>query len=282
MLWIVTDPAADLPGYVVEQFGINVVSGRVSFDGEVFRTGPDLLNTDFLARWRESGQMPPVTEPAVNDLGQVYQAILNEHPAADIISIHASSAMSEVAQRARVAAAACNPTQIHVVDSMSMSIGVGLLVREAAAMAQQRRSAQAIMDVVNRMRSTMQGYMVTENLDYLIRSGSVSAVDRMIGGLLSVKPILVFDNGKLKVHDQRRSRAEALQTMSDSVVKAGFAHSGMRIGIAHCFCEDEAPLLAKEIAGALKPETLLVTEFGPGTATIGGPGALAAFWTAPR
>jgi hypothetical protein len=70
--------------------------------------------------------------------------------------------------------------------------------------------------------------------------------------------------------------------MSDSVVKSGFAHSGMRIGIAHCFCEDEAPLLAREIAGALKPETLLVTEFGPGNAALGGPGALAAFWVSPR
>lgn len=282
MITIVTDTAADLPGYVVEEFGIRVVSGKVSLDGQSMRPLSDVAASDFYGLWRDSGQTPAVAEPAVNDLGQVYQAILSEQPTADIISIHASDGLSEVVARARVAAAACGPERIKVIDSRSTSIGLGLLAREAAEMARQRRSVAAIVDALTRMRGTMQGHMVTETLDYLTRSGKLGTMDRMIGGLLAVKPILALNDGRFKLQDQRRSRAEALQTLSESVIRSGFAHSRMRIGVAHAVCEDEAHVLAREITAVLKPETLLVTEMGPSSGSLGGPGALAVFWASPR
>ncbi len=281
MVWIVTDAAADLPNYVVEQYGIRVIGGTVSFGEEVLATGPSLAASDFYARWQQSGHSPVVSDPTVDDIRAAYESILRERPTGEIISIHASSALSETVQRARVAAAAFDPARIQVVDSGSVSVGLALQVREAAEMAR-RRDVASIRAALAHLRAATHGFLVMESLDYLKRSGRLGTMDRMIGGLLAPKPILTLEEGKIRLHDQRRTRPEALEALSEAMIKSGWAHSGMRVGIAHAVCEEEAHTLASVVSAALKPEVLIVTEFGAGNGVLGGPGTIAGFWASPR
>jgi DegV family protein with EDD domain len=282
LIWVITDAAADLPAHLVEQYGIQVIGGKVTLAGATQRTGNDQIAGDYYAYWQEHGEPPGHADPSVNDIGQVYETILQQHQDAEILSIHPSGELTDTLQRARTAAAATGSSRIQVVDSQSSSLGLGIQVKEAAELVHKNRPAPHILQMLSQLRSTLRGYMLMESPDFLRRTGRLTTVDRMVGGLLGVKPIVLLDHGQITLHDQRRTRDDAIRALSESMIKTGLVHGGLRVGISHAICEADAHALAREISPVLKPESLVVSSFGPSNGILAGPGTLAAFWASPR
>ena len=282
MIWVITDAAADLPSHLVQQYAIQVVGGRIALDGVTQRTGTDASVADYYARWQTQGEPPATSDPSVNDIGQIYESILSEHKDAEILSIHPSGALTDTLQRARTAAASTGTSRIQLIDSQSTSLGLGIQVREAAELVHRNRPAPYIMQMLSQLRTNLHGYLLMDSADYLHRSGKLSAMDRVLGGLLSVKPIVQLEKGNVSLHDQRRTRDEGMRALSEAMIKSGLVHGGLRVGIAHAVCEDDAHTLARDVSPVLKPEALTVSGFGPSNGVLGGPGTLAAFWASPR
>lgn len=281
MIKVATDSVANLPADVVQAFGIAVIPTYVSFGAETLRDGVDIGPAEFYRRLVASPQLPVTTQPSVDDFEQFYRRLLAQHPGATIISIHLSHLFSGILASAQQAAARLSGADIRVFDSYSVSLGQGLMVREAAAMAEAGADADAILRRLEAMRAGMQFYAVMDTLDYMAKGGRIGRAARLLGTLLDMKPIITIKNGAVDAYSRERSRARALEALRNLPLEAARGKSGLHLAVMHAACEEEARALAEDLRTALKPKVFLLGEMGPALGVYTGPGAIAVAWWAP-
>ncbi len=179
MIKIATDSVANLPADVVQTFGIAVIPTYVSFGGETLRDGVDITPAQFYQRLAASAQLPVTTQPSVDDFEQFYRRLLEENPGATILSLHLSRLFSGIIASAEQAAARLPQADIRIFDTRSVSLGQGLMAREAAAMAEAGASIETILQRLEAMRDGMQFYAAMDTLDYLAKGGRILAALRV-------------------------------------------------------------------------------------------------------
>lgn len=281
MIRIVTDSAVDLPRTTIDEYKIGVVPGRISFADKTYLAFYDLTPSRFYELLAESKDLPIQRDSDMRDFRDIYNKVLKDEPNASILSLHVSDALAGTISSARSAAAALPMADIRLLTTRSASVGQGLIVLEAARMAKEGASLQLIMNRVSDMGNKMQMYFVVDTLEYLAKGGRVGATRRFVGSLLNVKPILTLKEGMVQPYDQQRSRGRAIKALKDLVLSELKGKQGVRFGLAHAVCEQEARELFNELTRAIKPEHSLFTEVGPSVGTHVGPGTIAACWYVP-
>jgi DegV family protein with EDD domain len=131
------------------------------------------------------------------------------------------------------------------------------------------------------MRDKVEMYVVVDTLTYLAKGGRVGPVARLAGGLLDVKPILRVKGGVVQSFAQYRTRARALIELEQIAMAKCSGKSGVRIGVMHAVCEDDAKQLAESIKRKLSPDALTIAEIGPAVGAHTGPGAIGLAWYVP-
>ena len=144
---IVTDSTCDLPPSVVAEYGITVVPVFVHLGEQTFRAGKDLTNEQFYRRLQEGQHHPRTSPPPASVFEQLYRELLRDYDG--VLSLHLSSRLGGVlhaAQQARSKLPA-SLTRVEVIDSLSASMGLGMIVLEAARYAQSGASVGAAVGV---------------------------------------------------------------------------------------------------------------------------------------
>src|SRR5262249_31560667 len=139
---IVTDSTCDLPPTMFEEFNIGMVPVRVAFGSENYLDRVTISPTEFYARFAVTDQAPKTSQPPPADFTQVYRNIATH--AAAIVSIHLSAGVSGTYQAAIVGARPVENTAFHHVDSRTVSVALGLVVRRAAEAAARGKRAEAV------------------------------------------------------------------------------------------------------------------------------------------
>ncbi|HBR34469.1 MAG TPA: DegV family protein, partial [Firmicutes bacterium] len=125
---LVTDSTADLTPELKVKLNVHVIPLKVRFSQDEFRDG-ELTPAEFYHRLANSEKLPQSSQPSPSEFEELYRKLLTDHDA--IISIHLSSGLSGTLNAANLAKAELSK-EIHVLDSKNISLGIGLLVREAA------------------------------------------------------------------------------------------------------------------------------------------------------
>jgi DegV family protein with EDD domain len=213
---IVTDSTVHLAPDVIQQFGIVVVPCRIRIDGKEYQDGIDLDEKDFYTLVYEQGKSAETCPPTVEDFYQVYRTLNQE--TTEIISIHISEALSRTCEHARRAVdMLLGQCKIIVIDSQTVSLGLGILVEAAARAAAE---GQALDDIVRLVRGLIpQVYVVffSENLDYLERGGRIGHAQALLGTMLGIKPFLTLEEGEILPMEKVRTRPEALEKLIEFV-----------------------------------------------------------------
>ncbi len=280
MLRIVTDAASNLPRQIVQDLDITVAPGYVSFDNEVV-SATSISAEEFFRRLAQSKKLPVSRDSGVKDFTDIYRRLLIETPGASILSIHLSESLATTINSARQAAALLPNASIRLFNTQNVALGEGLMVWEAARMAKDGASIDDILKRLLVMRERVEHLFMVDTLVYLEKGGRVGPVARLAGDLLNLKPILTVKDGLVQSHSRFVTRGRALSELKQYVLAKCEGSKGLRIGIMHAVCPDDARELADEFRKKLNPETLAVTELGPILGTNTGPGALAVAWYAP-
>jgi len=265
---IVTDSTADLPADLRARHEITVVPLSVSFGDESFDDGVDITSEQFLARLRSSPDLPTTAQPAAGRFEEVYRRLAESHDA--VVSVHISSRISGTVGSASVAAQAVAETiPVHVVDSLSASLALGFQAILAADLAAEGVGGAAIAE---RLRGDVGSYEVAffpETLEFLRRGGRVGRAKAVLGSVLSLKPILRFDEGLVVPYERTRTRGRAVTGLVEFVQHIEHV---TRIGVLHSGDLAEARGVAATLQ-PLTPETdvtlaflgsVLLTHLGPG------------------
>jgi DegV family protein with EDD domain len=199
----------------------------------------------------------------------VYREALRTHDA--IVSLHIAWTLSSTWNVAASAARAIDPDRIHVVDSMSTSVGLGWLVQIATNMAEQGREAEEIVAEVTEVMPRLRLYMTLETLEYLQRGGRIGRAQAFLGSLLNVKPVLQLQDGVVQPIERVRTRGASTRKLIELAEKAGPTE---RLVVVHGDCLQEGERIRQEL-GRLRPiESISLVEVGAVIATYAGPGIL--------
>lgn len=186
------ESTCDLGKDLIEKFGIKTIPFEVVLGNDFYKDGEvkaeDIF--DFVAK----NKILPKTN-AINEFEytEYFQNIKNEYDA--VIHVSLSSNISSSCANAKRAAE--NMENVFVVDSLTLSSGIGLLVLYAKKLVDEGLSAQEIYEKVQNRTSSVQASFVVERLDYLYKGGRCSSLARFGANLLKLRPRIVLKDGKM-------------------------------------------------------------------------------------
>jgi len=272
---VVTDSASDFNPARAAALGIAVVPLIVNFGAETFSAGVNLSTDEFWTRMKTPGTPFPTTAAcSPGDFQLAYKKAFDEG-AEGIVSVHVAGTLSGTIKAAEIGRAMFKDREIYVVDSMSASMGEGMLAEMAVEMGAAGASAKEIAETLERRRADLQVYLALETLEYLKRGGRISGAQAAIGTLLSVKPIIEIKDGKVETAERVRTRGKAREKLVEL-----FATRPMdRLSILHTTeadVEEFAEQLIAKVPGGIDRSKVTIDLVGPSVGPHLGPGCVGA------
>ena len=235
-VYIVTDSTADLTEEEVKQFEISIVPMNISIDDDNYIDGVTITKEEFKQKMIESAELPKTAQPSIGRFVEVYDELGKNGDS--VISIQMMRSISGTVDAARQAAD-ITETNVTVVDSDFTSRSMGMIVKEAAKAAQEGKSVQEILDIVEDAKKRTTLYLTVVNLDNLIKGGRISQLMGMFSNLLNIKLFLQVINGKIEIIQKGRG-LKSLQKKYDEIFEQmKSAPNGIQeIGIMHAGLSD--------------------------------------------
>jgi DegV family protein with EDD domain len=267
---VVTDSTADLPPSLAEELAITVVPLLVLFGHEALRDGIDLTTEEFLARLTASTQLPRTSQPSIGDFQEVYQRLARETNR--IVSIHLSAKFSGTVETARLAADSLRDhCRIEVIDSRSVSMGLGMAVLAAARAAGEGADLEEVAEAARSVSGRLGVAVALETLEYLKRGGRIGRAEAFLGSLLHVRPIVTIRDGETYPLSRARTRARALA----QVYELAMSHPDIEeVAVMHASSPQEAESLAGRVRAEHPQVPVHVGRLGPAISVHGGPGII--------
>lgn len=271
-LGIFTDSTSDLPTYLIEQYDLEVVPSILILDGKEYADGIGLSREDFYRRLPSlhALRQPSTAAPSIGDFSTRYDSLLTrgcDH----ILSIHAAGPLTTIINSARQAAHDF-PDKITVVDSLSLSLGLGFQVLAAAEAAE--LGLQASLAAIESTRRHLYVFAALDTMENLKRSGRVPAVVTMLGSLLNIKPMIELTNGEVKAIGAVRTTKQANDRMLNFLLEGGQLE---RLAILHTGAEPRAREFLNTVmqkASQSVPRDILMVNVTPVIGTHVGPNGL--------
>jgi DegV family protein with EDD domain len=247
---------------------ISLVPTTIRFEDQAVEDRPDLLLNDVRARFEAEAGRAYADPPSVEQLIEVYSRLQKETD--EIVSIHTSAGINSGFRNAVKASEGFRGRcEIQVIDSTSMSAGLGLLTSTAAAAAEAGSSLEDVVRVVRGVIPRLYIVFFLDDLAYLERNGLVSRSQAILGNMLKVLPFLTIEHGRLIPMEKVRTRIRAQEKLIEFVTEFSDIE---QLGILHSTPEpDEEALLVAERLEALYPATpIRYVNYGPAAATYVG------------
>ncbi|KGP77046.1 hypothetical protein JT05_01500 [Desulfosporosinus sp. Tol-M] len=269
---IVMDSTGYLSNDILEQFQIRVVPLIVNIGNEVFFE-TELSSALYFEKLSHISGLSTTSQPSVGAFSETYQAMFSEG-FEDIVSIHISSGISGTLLSAQMAKDLASSPNIHLFDSRSTALGLGVLAWAAAEWADQGWSALQIMAQLHNLKQQTELYFVVNTLENLRKGGRIGGAAALVGSLLNIKPILYFNQqAQIDVFDKVRSRSRAWQRVLDELNRALSSGKRYRICLMHVNIPEEGETLLNELKVCYPEHEVRLFELGAVIATHVGHGA---------
>jgi len=264
---IVTDSTADLPDDIVELYRIQVVPNFMVIDGESVEDGRGMTREQFYRHLPGMKSLPTTATASSGTYEKLYRDLLHQG-FRQIISIHASSLLSEVYNAANIAARAFE-NQICVIDSQLISLGLGFQVITAAEAAASQ-PLDKVLALIDEARRRIRVVALLDTLEFVRRSGRVSWARARLGEFFQIKPLIEVRAGKVVSLGETRTRRKGIERLTDMVRSLGDID---RLAILHTNAESDAQSVLDTLQSKVKhpPFCVNITTV---TGTHTGPNAL--------
>lgn len=269
---IVTDSAATIDPLLAKQLDVTVLPLIVRVNGRDHRDGTDLTAEELLLNMARQNLRPKIVGPTAAQFHETYAQLTRSTN--QIISLHSSASLSLVHREAQIAARDyLGRCDIAVMDSQTVSLGLGILVEEAATMAQ---DDMPIGEIVRQIRGIIRHVyivMITDTLDYLERSHLISPAQAILGTMLDIKPFLSIEEGAIIPMEKVRSRERAIDKIAEFASEFTDIKQ-MAILQSTPYATDETRLLAERLALIAPDQEASILLYGPLLASHVGPNAM--------
>lgn len=280
---IVTDSSANLTDGMINKFGIHIISlifrvGEREFYSYIKGERSD--NKKFYEMMR-NGETISTSIIDLQLCRKIFEEILKQGK--DVLYIGFSSALSGTynagALIARELQEEYPDRKIYAVDSLSASMGQGLLVYYAAEQKDQGKSIDEVKDWLLSNRLNLCHWFTVDDLIYLKRGGRISSTTAIVGTALGIKPIMHVDNeGRLVPVGRVRGRRKSLEALAKEMAETCINPTEQIIFITHGDCIEDAQYLEKLVRDKLNVKDVIINYVDPVIGAHSGPGTVALFF----
>ena len=279
---ITTDNNADLPESYYREHGVGCMYLSYTIDGVHYTHENFMDEPEFYEKMR-AGSMPTTAQVNPEEAKELFEPYLKEEK--DILHIAFSSGLSGTCNSCRIAAEELMEEyperKIIIVDSLSASLGQGLLVYLAQKKKEEGQDLDAVAEWAEQHKQNIVHLFTVDDLNHLYRGGRVSKTTAVLGGMLNIKPILhVDEEGKLIPIGKVRGRKKSLLELADLMDKkiGTYASSCDTVFISHGDCLEEAQYLSGKIKEKYQVKTEIINYVGAVIGAHSGPGTMALFF----
>jgi DegV family protein with EDD domain len=217
---VVTDSSCDLPVERAAELGIEIVPLTIRFGNEEFVDRVELSNEEFWRKVATSEVLPETAAPSAGAFEATFQRLAAEG-ADGIVCINLSSRLSATMQSAQVAAKALKGTcPVEVVDSLMVSMGLGLQCINAVRMSNEGAELDQIARTIEDQARRTRLFGALDTLEHLKRGGRIGSAQALLGGMLSIKPVIEVVDGAVAEAGKVRTRSKSLKLLADKVAQA--------------------------------------------------------------
>jgi DegV family protein with EDD domain len=275
---IVTDSSSDLTDEEVAAHGIEVVPLTIRFGDEEFEDRTDLTVEGFYEKLAAASILPETAAPSPGKFEAAFRRQA-EAGADAVVCINLSAGLSATMQSAQNAAVAIkDDLDVRVLDSRSITSGLGTQVVLAAQAAEAGASADEVVALVEDLVARTHVVGALDTLDNLKKGGRIGGAQALLGSLLSIKPIVDISSGTVEEAGKARTRRKALEVLRDKVVEHGEVE---QLCVTHGFAPEVEEML--DLLGARYDRTAIrIRHIGPVIGTHGGPRVMGVTWLDPR
>ena len=270
---IITDGSCDLSHEVLNKFNINVVPLGVSFGEEHYTAGVDIDNKEFYAKMKESKELPKTFCPSPENFCKEYQCEEDK-----IIVIALSSKLSGTYNSASLARdlylSEHKEKDIRVIDSMTGSIGAGLLLIKAAKMISEGKDIDEIVEAIENLKEKISFYGTLETLENAIKGGRINPLAGKIIGALNFKAIVQIKDGVVKPIDKARGETNSIKKVANYITSSIEDTKDKILCLMHANCPEKAHKLLSIIEKTHKFDEVYISEVGPVMGTYTSEGAV--------
>ena len=263
---LLVDGGCDLPENILEKYNIELVGLNVSFNDESYIAGVEIDNETFYKKMSESKELPKTSCPSPDRFLEAYKG--DE----DVLIITVSSLLSGTYSSAKLAKDMYEDKnsnkKIEVLDSMSGSIGQGLLAIKAAELINEGKNLDEIVSILEKLKNDVIFYGTLETLENAIKGGRINPLAGKLINALNFKAIIQVTEGVVKPIDKARGVNNSLKKVLE-YVESNIKNVDEKIlVIAHAHCEDKASKIK------YKFKDIIIAEIGPVMGTYTSQGAI--------
>lgn len=281
MFQIISDGACDFSAEEAKKQNVELVPFYITFDDAThLKEGVDIKKEDFFKRLMSDKTLfPKTSQPSPQDYIDVYKPYLDN--GVDILTLTISSKLSGSNASAVMAADMLKEEYpdraIVLIDSLNVSIGQGLILREIIKMRDAGYDIQKTAKLAKKILKATRVYCTLNSLEYLRRGGRIGPTTAVVGGILGLRPILHLENGEVSQLDSVRGKKNAMKEIAKALVTVlKDKTEQVSLSIGHILSEADAVAFKKDAETALNMKIESpITEVGVTIGSHAGPGALA-------
>lgn len=283
MVKIIADSTCDLSDELLKKYDIDIIPLYINLGDDAHMDGKDVTPDEIYA-WSDENKTTPKTAAfSIEQASEAFLPYIRENT--EIICFSISSQMSAANNVMRLAAQALAAEDlVTVIDSASLSTGIGLQVIEAAIMAQQGKTAAEISAHIVEIQPQVRASFVVDTLTYLHRGGRCSGMAAFAGSALKLHPMIVVEEGKMSPSKKYRGKMKhVLQTYVEELKENLLTARPDRVFITHSGCDQEMiDAVYKTLDDLHYFDEILITRAGGVISSHCGPGTLGVLFIAGK
>lgn len=278
----ITDTDCSLPEDIAARYDIQQVPITVQFGEESFMTGVNIDDAVLFERVDRENKLPSTAAPSPGQFLEAYEKALAAG-AENVLCFTVSSAISATYNNAVNAQQLLSDRAISVIDTQSLSLGQGFMVMAAAEAAQRGASKEVCLMQAQDAGRRIHLFAALATLKYLAMSGRVGSIAAGMAGLLSIKPILTIQNGKLELLERVRTQKKAWRRVIELTTQASGGKPIARMGIVHVAAAQAAQEFEQQLRASLNcPADILMSDLTPGLSVHTGTGLVGVAFVAGK
>ena len=277
-LAVITDSSAFLQAETLRKEDLFMLDIPVNIDGQEYVEGVNLTAQEFYEKMASASELPKTSQPSIAKLDEILSS-LKAKGYTHALGLFLSSGISGFYQNIQYMKDEYEGVTIAFPDTRITSAPLGYMVESVLKWAEQGDGFESILDKVTEQIENTSAFIMVDDLDHLVKGGRLSNGAAILGNLLSIKPILYFnDQGVIEVYEKVRTEKKATKRLVE-IVKEATANGNYQITVIHGNAPQKAADLRQLLIDGGVATDVSIATFGSVIGTHLGEGSIALGYT---